>query len=592
MYYIYAMLIENFFKFLKYYGRGKKKQIVKYICLAFITACFEFFGIALVYPFMLLLLSPQSIKLPVSISPYFLGVLVVILFLIKNIFMIWQLKEQNKFVISWGNDIKNRFIQYFLFSSHKSINSIPISEKLYIINSLVPLSLSEFVLRVLNLIINFWIVLIILLLLYMKFTVAALAATIFTFVSMLFQNIYFKNRTSSISQKLVVLNREFQKKLQEICMNLKQIKIGCLESKFFSEYKENQEDLTKLSVLSSIYAGIPPYVTEVLVILSIVVLFGIVSISENKNTDVLIASYALMAAAIFRIAPALNRIQSSINGINVSSEYIKSLVIKYEELKLENVFLDASVSTATFNNSIGLKNIVFSYSDNKVIIDNLSMEIKKGEFIGIIGASGVGKSTLADILMGLLPLDSGEILVDDKLIKNTSLRKLIGYVPQKTVLLGNTVADCITWGCDIVDEARIIDVLKKVRLYDFIVENYENGIYSEILVDSEGLSVGQMQRLSIARALYSNPQILILDEATSALDLETEHEVCKILNDLKGRTTIIAIAHRLSTLKSCDRLFYMKEGRIDDYGTFSELLEKNKDFENLIRISNFDDVLN
>ena len=299
-----------------------------------------------------------------------------------------------------------------------------------------------------------------------------------------------------------------------------------------------------------------------------------------------------MAAAIFRIAPALNRIQSSINGINVSSEYIKSLVIKYEELKLENVFLDASVSTATFNNSIGLKNIVFSYSDNKVIIDNLSMEIKKGEFIGIIGASGVGKSTLADILMGLLPLDSGEILVDDKLIKNTSLRKLIGYVPQKTVLLGNTVADCITWGCDIVDEARIIDVLKKVRLYDFIVENYENGIYSEILVDSEGLSVGQMQRLSIARALYSNPQILILDEATSALDLETEHEVCKILNDLKGRTTIIAIAHRLSTLKSCDRLFYMKEGRIDDYGTFSELLEKNKDFENLIRISNFDDVLN
>jgi ATP-binding cassette subfamily C protein len=256
--------------------------------------------------------------------------------------------------------------------------------------------------------------------------------------------------------------------------------------------------------------------------------------------------------------------------------------LDFEEKKM-NIIVD-------FKDKIQLKNVTFSYKKSPVI-KKLNLEIKKGEFVGIIGLSGAGKSTLADILMGLLPIDEGEIFVDNFKFDQTNfnvIRKLIGYVPQQINILDGSFKRNVAWGLkdDEINEEKIIQALKQARLYD-LVESQEDGINSNVIKGSIGLSQGQKQRLAIARALYRNAEILIFDEATSSLDVETEYEITRMLCAMKGEKTIIAIAHRLSTLKSCDRLIYLKNGEVVDVGSFEELSKKHADFEKLIKLSGF-----
>lgn len=582
------MFIENFTKFLGYYGRGKNKSVLKYIILSFIAGGFEFLGVALVYPFILLLLNPQASyfgKLNLHFSPYYWGVIAVLLFLIKDVFMIWQIKVQTKFVQDWTLEIRNFYMGFFLYNSYKNTASIKNNDKIYVINFLIPNVLQNFILRIMNLFVNIIIVFAILGLLFWKFTLAAIVASIFSVITIAFQHIYFKNKMNYLSFKTAEKTKVLQEKLQEIVYNLKQVKISCLEDKFMNDFSSKQEELNNYTLESGFISGIPPYIIEFLIIVTLVLLLGIVSVFNKNNSEVLIASYAVMVAAIFRIAPALNRIQTSINGINLSRQYVKELNDYYEKFALNNLSFDKYDENLKFENLIRLENITFSYK-NRPVIKNLSMEIKKGEFIGLVGLSGVGKTTLADIIMGLLPIDNGSIYIDDKKIENVpSLRKFIGYVPQKTVMLGKTFAENISWGADVCDMEKVKEVLCMTGMYDFIMNTYNDGLNAQPLINEDGLSQGQMQRLSISRALYKNPKLLILDEATSSLDVKNESEISSALQNLKGKLTIIAIAHRLSTLKTCDKLFFMSDGNIQDFGTFAELYARNKDFANLVDLS-------
>ena len=214
---------------------------------------------------------------------------------------------------------------------------------------------------------------------------------------------------------------------------------------------------------------------------------------------------------------------------------------------------------------------------------DISFKINKGEFIGIAGVSGGGKTTLADIISGLLIPQDGEIFVDGSKVQHLNLK--IGYIPQEYSLITASIRENVAFGEDNIDDEKVIDSLKKAQLYDFIVSRFEDGIYAKPFVDNSGLSQGQKQRLAIARALYLNPDILILDEATSSLDLKTEDEICNVLNSLKGEKTIIAIAHRLSTIKSADKIIFMKEAQIEAISTFDELISHNKDFQELAKLN-------
>lgn len=240
-----------------------------------------------------------------------------------------------------------------------------------------------------------------------------------------------------------------------------------------------------------------------------------------------------------------------------------------------------------FNNEICLRNINYTYNEKNALND-FSLCIKKGEFIGIIGLSGAGKTTLIDIIMGINKPESGTISIDGINLTSKNLRKWqnnIANVPQEIYLSSETISENVAWGLDKdeINRQKVIESLKDAMIYDEVEKYLDNN--SKIITDNQGLSVGQKQRLAIARALYTQRDVLILDEATSSLDVEAEYQITKVLEHLKGKKTIIAIAHRLSTLKMCERIIYLKDGRMIDSGTFQYLSGKHTDFKNLLEHS-------
>jgi ABC-type multidrug transport system fused ATPase/permease subunit len=241
-----------------------------------------------------------------------------------------------------------------------------------------------------------------------------------------------------------------------------------------------------------------------------------------------------------------------------------------------NVGIDLK-SEFKFNNKIELKNLTFKYNESAPnAIENLNIVIKKGESVGIIGHSGSGKSTLIDLMLGLLLPKSGDIVIDGININNNNQRswqKKIGYVPQSIYLIDSTLRKNIAFGVpdDKIDESAIIRSVKAAQLDDYI-SSLEDGLDTFVGERGVRLSGGQRQRIGIARALYYDPEILLLDEATSALDTQTELGVMSSVSAMKGNKTLLIVAHRLSTVEKCDKIYKLAKGKVVEEGLPSLIL--------------------
>lgn len=591
------MFLENFSKFLKYYGRGRYIRLCGFTGLSLIAGCLEFLGIALVYPFIMLIISPDTlpktfkfIHLDNSLTNGLLiGLSVLVIFILKNLFIILNLYMQSKFVAGWKQAITKKFMHYYIYAPYKDTMKISQTDKLYTIETLANQVIENFVVRSLNLLTNTIIIIMITLLLLAKFLIPAIVTIVFVFVSLIIQNKYFKAKTTEIAATAAQRHRQYKATLLENVNNVKELKILTAENVFYNNFVECADKLKQIQIGQNFYASIPPYIVEILVVCSLLVMACILSSQNAGNNPELVASFAIVVAAIFRIAPALNRVQTSIININTSRNFVKKLNEEYEKCDFsscENINSFGN-EKMDFKNKIQLKNINFSYTPTKQIIKNISFDINKGDFIGIIGLSGAGKSTLADIITGLLPVDSGEILVDGIALTPENFykfRRIIGYVPQQINILNKSFKENVAWGCDKINDEGVIKALKAAQFYDF-VSTFPEGIDTKALSSTNGLSQGQKQRLAISRALYRDPEIIILDEATSSLDVQVEHEITETLKQISSSKTIIAIAHRLSTLKACNKLIYMKDGRIVDIGNFKDLSSKYADFDNLVKLS-------
>lgn len=591
------MFLENYKKFIIYYGKGRYLKLLGFSGLFICAGILELTGVALIYPFTILIMNPNSIgkylpnlrlENPI-LTGLLIGLCVLLIFIGKNLFMILVQYIQNKFICNWEKDIAEKFMEYYLYAPYKAILSSSQSDKIYDIETLCSVAVDGFVMRGLNLITNIIITAMIIGLLFIKFPIPALGTVIFVTVTMYLQNKYFKKRSNTLASTMEKINKKHNDTILENISNIKELKILSAEDTFFEKYQIVEKSYRKTQELQSFYNAIPPYLVEMLVVLALLILACIISIQSPNDNSKLMASFAIIVASIFRIAPALNRIQSSIININASRNFVKRINEKYEKydfdhFKKENL---QSEGILGFHDKIELKNICFSYNSNKQVLKNISITINKGDFVGIIGLSGAGKSTLADILTGLLPADSGEIIVDNTELSQKNFqkfRRMLGYVPQQINILDKSIKENVAWGCKKINDSKVVNALKSAQLYN-VIEEYPQGIDSNIIVGSNGLSQGQKQRLAIARALYRDPQIIILDEATSALDVQIEHEITEMLKEISSTKTIIAIAHRLSTLKACNKLIYMKNGTIVDVGTFAGLSEKYEEFENLIKLS-------
>lgn len=591
------MFLENFKKFIHYYGKGRYLSLCGFMGLSLIAGFMEFLGLALIYPFIMLIIAPDTLssqipflKIPNNTQAGLLiGFCVFFVFLLKNVFIIFSQYIQNRFVVNWKKDITKNFMEYFIYAPYKETMKTSVTDKLFVLDILCNQSIDGFIMRGLNLITNSIIVIMIIGLLLVKFPIPAIVTIIFSAVSLYSQNLFFKKRMADLNANIASEFEKYKTAMLENISNIKDLKILSAEKIFFDNYMEKETSFRNIQKLQGFYGGIPPYIIELLIICSLFILAGIISIQNITDNAKLISSFAIMVAAIFRIAPALNRIQASIIVINNSRGFVKRINSEYEECNLAEFkkYETDSFEKLNFMDKIILKNINFSYNENKKVLKNLSLEIKKGDFIGIIGLSGAGKSTLADVIMGLLPPDSGEIIVDNtKLNKKNyqKFRRMIGYVPQQVNVIDKSFKENVAWGCPDINEEGVIKALKAAQIYD-VIQEYPQGINSNAITGSNGLSQGQKQRLAIARALYRDSEILIFDEATSALDVQVENEITEMLKTLSTSKTIIAIAHRLSTLKACNKLIYLKDGKIVDIGTFSELSARHEDFHNLVKLS-------
>jgi ABC-type multidrug transport system fused ATPase/permease subunit len=292
--------------------------------------------------------------------------------------------------------------------------------------------------------------------------------------------------------------------------------------------------------------------------------------------SVLMKQITFLVVCIVRILPYFNRFYMARQQIDACKSSVVYLNDFYRQL-LEHQLPPYDGERVSFNHRLRLEKVCFSYDTEtkKEVLHDVCLTVNEGDFVGLTGKSGAGKTTLVDMILGLLPPTKGTYSVDGNIITtHNQLAPFFGYVSQNPCIITGTVAENVIFGRE-PNAEQVERVLKMAQLDEFQPDMYlaENG---------KNISGGQKQRIAIARALYGNPKLLILDEATASLDALTEEKISNVIASLKGKCTVIAIAHRLGTLKQCNRLVYMKEGRIAAEGTFNGLYQANEEFKELV----------
>lgn len=356
--------------------------------------------------------------------------------------------------------------------------------------------------------------------------------------------------------------------LQQGLGGVKDVKLLGREKDFLEQYSVHNAQSARAGQLQLTLQQLPRLWLELLGVVGLATLV-LTMIAQGRQLAAILPTLALFAAAAFRLTPSANRVLGSLQSLRYGLPVIDTL---YEELALESVPTDnVRRSDAPFAETIEFSHVTYTYAaaPSSALAD-VSLVIRRGESVGIIGTSGAGKSTLVDVLLGLLTADSGEVRVDGNDIRRSlrSWQDQIGYVPQSIFLTDDTLRSNVAFGLPAaqIDDAAVWRAIRAAQLEDF-VNSLPEGL--DALVGERGvrLSGGQRQRIGIARALYHDPAVLVLDEATSSLDTATEREVMQAVSILRGTKTIVIVAHRLSTVEQCNRLYRLEQGRVAASGT-------------------------
>jgi ATP-binding cassette, subfamily B, bacterial PglK len=386
-------------------------------------------------------------------------------------------------------------------------------------------------------------------------------------------------------------SRKSFKLINEAFAAIKEIKIRRNGEIYLDLFNPLAKKYCDAQVKIHLFGEVPRGLVEV-VAFGGILLISILMISENNGFQLAIPLLGMYALALNRLLPAVHNIYYQIARIRFHSP---SLQVIQEDL---TAALDSNqnqlpqslqVKDFILEQKIELKNLSFSYpGSNKKVLDSISLNIPVGNLIGIAGGSGAGKTTLVDLILGLFEPVSGYIRLDGKPLNESNLswwQTSIGYVPQSGFIADGTIARNIAFGIhkNEVDMQRVRDMAQVSQISEFIETELPQQY--ETLVGERGvrLSGGQRQRLSIARALYHDPDVLILDEATSALDGITEDNVMNAILKLSGQKTIILIAHRLTTLQECDTIFLLEEGKLTDQGNYQSLMDSNTNFKRMAK---------
>ena len=578
----------NILKKIFYILREYKKRVAFLILLLFIGMIFEMISIGIILPTLGILLSPD-IKLDFP-SVYlffkkngfesqreiiFFGMYSIIgIYFFKTIFMYYLSWVQANFSAELSAKTSSKLYSGYLnqtYSFHLLRNSSELIRNIIgEVHEFSEMLKSLFVL-IIEITALFGIAIILLFKEPLGTTLIFIVLGLSTFLLQKFS----KNKLLKWGEERQYHDGLMKKKINHGLLGIKDIKLKGVESIFLKEF--DFHNFLRVGVTSKQYAltFFPRLYLEFIAVLGLVG-FIIFQLYLNTPVNSLLPIIALFMAGAFRMIPSANRIIGSMQFIRYSKPVID---IVYNELIENSKFRTTIIENnekINFKYKLELKNINYRYSEtDSNVLKNINLTIKKGEVIGFIGTSGSGKSTLIDIILGLLKPESGSIYLDD--IEITEImkpwQKLIGYVPQSIFLSDDNIKNNIAFGIlnQAIQNTAIQNAIIDAQLNDFI-NILPDGMETQVGEQGVRLSGGQRQRIGLARALYNNPEILILDEATSALDNITENSVMETVLKLRGEKTILLVAHRLTTLRFCDRVYKIENGIVEFEGNPIDIL--------------------
>ncbi|MEX0686528.1 MAG: ABC transporter ATP-binding protein [Balneolales bacterium] len=592
-------MLESYKKFFSLFSAVDKTQGLLLFGLMFIGALLEVVGIGAIPVFVAVVADPDKIMqydfvastlqtYGITTSDQLLvsgAVALIVIYLVKNIYLAGLYYWKAKFVNDRQVSISTRLFSAYMkapYTFHLQRNT---AELLRNVNNEVKL-IVEVLLNALHFIMQALMILaIFFLLLAVEPLISVVTLGTLGVTSMLFLQMV-KKKIKKYGLEQQGHRRTMIQSINQGLGGLKDARILGREPYFLKKFTVSATRSALADRYISVANQLPKPFIETVAVIGML-LIALILVLQGRSVQSVIPVLTLFAVAVVRLMPAFRDLVSNFTSIRFNIFAVDPV---YNDLKaLENIVTKVHINGSsiqnpmTFKNSIKIENLHYRYPSSEAqALNGIDLVIPKGGSIAFVGASGAGKTTIVDVLLGLLPPSKGSIKVDGVDIKtNTKAwQSNIGYIPQFIYLSDDTIRRNIAFGLedDEIEEDKLHNAIKAAQL-DKLIQNLPNGY--ESLIGERGimLSGGQRQRIGIARALYHNPKVLVMDEATSALDNVTEKYIIHALEKLRGDRTMIMIAHRLTTVKNCDKLYFMKDGVIEASGSHDELLERSSDFK-------------
>ncbi len=558
----------------------QKRQLIWLLLAIIVGAGVELVSLSSVLPFVEMITEPDTMMDDryVQIVSGITGVtefsalvilmcaLIIGLFVIKNIYVVFLSNFQYRFTYYGLRDLSSKVMNGYMEKSYPFFLNHNSAELLKSVQT----DTNMFYVTVLNgtqLISECIVSFVLVIYLIIKDPVIAISmAVVLGIFAFGFMSI-FRKAFKRMGNEYRVFVEEQIKCMHQSFGGIKEIKISDNEQFFKDQFWDIAAGLAKNQVKNGLYNAIPKPMMETMVIGVILVIVAIKTASGSSAAS-FIPIITVFALAAFRLLPSVNKISSYVGVIMYNKVAVEAVYNEVNEMKgnlsrRENTIEEEIL----FHKAISLNDVVFAYEGaEKNVIDHVSLEIQKNTSVAFIGPSGAGKTTIVDVMLGILKNQQGSITVDGTDIRNamSGWHKKIGYIPQVIYLMDDTIRNNIAFGlkAELIDDNQVWRALEEAQLRSF-VESLEDGLDTMVGELGTRLSGGQRQRIGIARALYRQPELLVLDEATSALDNETERAVMEAIDSLHGKLTLIIIAHRLTTIKNCDVIYEIKDGTVE-----------------------------
>lgn len=399
-----------------------------------------------------------------------------------------------------------------------------------------------------------------------------------------------RNRLVVIGAERMAANKARFHAVNEATGGVKELKLMGLEDRFLTSFRGAAFKMAAMQFKTMLLTTMPRFALEALAFGGLILLILSLIVRGDGDLSTLLPTLGLLAMATTRILPAIQNIYRGISALRVGKANLERLHNDLKELDGPGKEARRQADTLPkkpLEGTLELDNIHFAYpSTDQSALRGMSLAIRANTTVGIVGGTGAGKTTLVDIILGLLTPTDGRLLVDGDEVTKKNIRawqKSLGYVPQSIFLTDDTMAANIAFGvkAEEIDHAAVEAAARAASLHNFIMSEMPEGYATKVGERGTRLSGGQRQRVGIARALYHNPDVMIMDEATSALDVLTEQAVMEAVHNISGTKTIIMIAHRLSTVRNCDEIFLLRDGKVAARGTYEELIEKDDEFRQM-----------